>query len=134
MWWPCKDHPSDEPDSMALHFSVPGNLVCASNGFLCSVDFNRDDYRTWNWFVSTPIDAYNVTLNLGPYQIFTDSFVCSTGDTLDMFLYLIPRYDQDQTDDIDMRAHDFIVQMKKNLEFLESCFGPYPFREDHKNL
>ena len=24
-WWPCKDHPSDEPDSALLNWTVPGN-------------------------------------------------------------------------------------------------------------
>ena len=26
LWWPCKDHVSDEPDSMALHIRVPEPL------------------------------------------------------------------------------------------------------------
>ena len=41
LWWPCKDHPSDEPDSMKLHIRVPAGLVVASNGVLTSVDKTR---------------------------------------------------------------------------------------------
>ncbi|HVG38307.1 MAG TPA: hypothetical protein VM870_03405, partial [Pyrinomonadaceae bacterium] len=40
LWWPCKDHPSDEPDAMALHITVPENLVCAANGRLQNVTKN----------------------------------------------------------------------------------------------
>ena len=32
LWWPCKDHPSDEPESMNVRVRVPEQLVCASNG------------------------------------------------------------------------------------------------------
>ena len=38
VWWPVKDHPSDEPDSMALHITVPEPLVVASNGRLRGVE------------------------------------------------------------------------------------------------
>ena len=30
LWWPCKDHPSDEPDGMDLEITVPSPLVVAS--------------------------------------------------------------------------------------------------------
>jgi aminopeptidase N len=32
LWWPCKDQPGDEPDTMDIRVSVPKPLVCASNG------------------------------------------------------------------------------------------------------
>src|SRR4029450_12879549 len=32
LWWPCKDQPDDEPDSMDLRISVPDALVGAGNG------------------------------------------------------------------------------------------------------
>ena len=34
LWFPVKDHPSDEPDTVSLHFTVPEPLVVASNGTL----------------------------------------------------------------------------------------------------
>ncbi|MCH6574340.1 MAG: M1 family peptidase, partial [Bacteroidetes bacterium] len=54
IWWPCKDHPSDEPDSASLSFTVPGNLFCASNGKLLNTIDNLDGTKTFEWFVSTP--------------------------------------------------------------------------------
>ena len=32
LWWPCKDHPSDKPNGVDLHITVPKDLVVASNG------------------------------------------------------------------------------------------------------
>ncbi|MBN1781837.1 T9SS type A sorting domain-containing protein [bacterium] len=122
IWWPCKDHPSDEPDSMAMHFTVPDDLICASNGRLRSVENHGNGFRTFHWFSSTPINTYNVTLNLAPYNVSEDRFVCISGDTLPLFLYFLPG-DISHTD-------DFLGQMKTNLEFLESVYGPYPFRID----
>ncbi len=122
IWWPCKDHPSDEPDSMALHFRVPETLVCASNGRLRSVDENGDGTKTWHWFSGTPINAYNVTVNLGPYRVFEDSMILACGDTLPIRLYLLPNYATKGT--------RFLKQMKNTIVFLESLYGPYPFRID----
>src|SRR6218665_252933 len=31
-WFPCKDSQYDEPDSVDMHFTCPGNLMCVSNG------------------------------------------------------------------------------------------------------
>ncbi|MDP3582044.1 MAG: M1 family peptidase, partial [Ignavibacteria bacterium] len=68
IWYPCKDHPSDEADSVATHFTIPSNLVCIGSGkFHSSVD-NKNGTKTWNWFSSTPINNYNVMFYLGPYH------------------------------------------------------------------
>ncbi|HEY6437149.1 MAG TPA: hypothetical protein VIY47_11220, partial [Ignavibacteriaceae bacterium] len=55
IWWPCKDHPSDEPDSVLLNWTVPQNLNCASNGKLKYILANKEGTQTFCWFVSTPI-------------------------------------------------------------------------------
>ena len=52
LWWPCKDHPSDEPDSAALHFTVPEPLIAVSNGRLLAVERADPGSRTFHWFVS----------------------------------------------------------------------------------
>jgi aminopeptidase N len=121
-WWPCKDHPSDEPDSMAMHFRVPDDLVCVSNGTLRGIEDHGDGSRTWYWFSSTPINIYNVTLNLAPYQQYEDTIISISGDTIPISLYLNPANAA--------QASFFIGEMKRTLSFLEHHFGPYPFRID----
>ena len=34
IWWPCKDHMYDEPDSMMISVTTPPNLMDVSNGQL----------------------------------------------------------------------------------------------------
>ena len=61
LWWPCKDHPADEPDSMDIRVTVPKKLVVASNGKLVSVEpARRRGWHTYHWHVSTPINTYGV--------------------------------------------------------------------------
>ena len=38
LWWPNKDHLSDEPDSMSISVAVPRNLFCAANGNFRSME------------------------------------------------------------------------------------------------
>ena len=87
-WWPCKDHLSDEPDSMAISFIVPSDLVCVSNGNLRGVEKYEDGTTKWNWFVSYPINNYNVTLNLADYSHFDDLYL-EDRDTLKLDYYVL---------------------------------------------
>ena len=38
IWWPSKDHPADEPDSMLISVEVPKHLMNVSNGQLRKVE------------------------------------------------------------------------------------------------
>ena len=68
IWWPCKDHPSDEPDDgVDLRFTVPRPLECVANGRLIDVS-NGGDWRTFHWRVSNPINNYDVTLNIADFE------------------------------------------------------------------
>ena len=46
LWIPCKDHPSDEPDSVAINITIPAPLYLASNGSLRGITENKDGTRT----------------------------------------------------------------------------------------
>ncbi len=64
LWWPNKDHAYDEPDSMLISVIVPKHLMDVSNGSLRSVDENEKT-KTFNWFVSNPINNYGINMNIG---------------------------------------------------------------------
>jgi aminopeptidase N len=51
IWWPCKDHMYDEPDSMLISVNVPGNLMDISNGKLRKIETQPDGTKTFHWFV-----------------------------------------------------------------------------------
>jgi aminopeptidase N len=122
IWWPCKDHPSDEPDSMALHITVPEPLICATNGRLQSVKKNGDGTQTFNWLISVPFNNYSVALNIAPYRTITGEFKSMTGESVPVTLWVLPEdYEKGQ---------QLFPQITKNLNFLEKYLGPYPFRAE----
>jgi aminopeptidase N len=120
LWWPCKDYPSDEADSVALHFTVPEPLVVASNGKLLSIIENKDQTRTYNWFVSTPINNYGIALNAAPYKTISKEYVSTAGETLTATFWVLP-------EDYDKGVKIF-PEFLEHLRFYEETLGPYPFR------
>ncbi len=72
-WWPTKDHLSDKPDSMLINLTIPSGYQAVSNGNLrkmTHVDSHNDKF---SWFVSYPINNYNVTFYVGKYVAFSDT-------------------------------------------------------------
>jgi aminopeptidase N len=122
VWWPAKDHVSDKPDSMAIRIRVPEPLVVASNGQLRSTEAHEGGERTYHWFVSTPISAYNVALNIAPYRTVETAHTSVAGDAFPVIFYVLPE-DED-------RGRAFMPEIIRHLEFFEDIVGPYPFRAD----
>ena len=125
-WWPCKDHQSDEPDSMKITCSVRKPLKVISNGNLINdtIVYNKDLNSLTtksSWFVSYPINSYNVTLCVGDYTHFNDIYV-SQKDTLDLDYYVLS-YNK-------KKAMEHFNQVKPMLACFEKYFGPYPFWSD----
>src|SRR5690606_19832278 len=74
LWWPNKDQQVDEVDSMRISVEVPEGLMNVSNGQLEGKRVTGDGYVQYNWFVSYPINNYNVTLNIADYTHISTSF------------------------------------------------------------
>lgn len=121
LWWPNKDHLSDEPDSMLISLTVPNGLMAVANGNLLEVDEGSKETR-YDWFVSYPIDNYNVTLNIGHYTHFSDAYYAEDGDTLALDYYVI--------DYNEARAKEHFEQTKTVLACYEKYLDKYPFWED----
>ncbi len=124
-WWPCKDHQSDEPDSMRIKVAARYPLKIIANGNL------RSDTSVWNqyfncwlnvaeWFVSYPINSYNVSLYIGDYVHFSDQYV--SDDTLMLDYYVL-------NGNLEKAVNHF-QQVKPMIECFESYFGKYPFWND----
>ena len=121
-WWPNKDHLSDEPDSMSISVTTDDQLVCASNGNLRSVEQADDELKVWNWFVSYPINNYNVSITIGDFAHFSDVWVASDGDSLALDYYVLK-------DNLEKAKKQF-AQVGPMLTCYEKYFGKYPFWED----
>lgn len=121
IWWPCKDHPSDEPDSMKLSFTVPARLTCVANGRLLGVTDNGM-LKTYHWYVSNPINNYCVTFYLGPLQKIPVDYVSITGATIPAEYWFLPNNVA--------KARAMIPTFLKDLRFFEETCGPFPFMAD----
>ena len=122
LWWPVKDHPSDEPDSMRIALTVPDGLVAASNGRLRDTRPASGSGTTYEWFVSTPINNYGVTLNIGPYRVLGAPYTSTAGVNMPITFYVLP----ERAD----AAEALLPQVADHLNFFERRFGPYPWRAD----
>ena len=125
LWWPCKDHMYDEPDSMLISVNVPGNLMDVSNGRLRSVVKQKNKTKTYNWFVANPIDNYGVNINIADYAHFSEIYNGEKG-RLDCDYYVLK-------EDLDKAKLQF-KQAPLMLAAFEHWFGQYPFYEDGYKL
>ena len=121
VWWPCKDHMYDEPDSMKISITVPPGLTDVSNGRLSSISNNADGWRTFHWYVQNPINNYGVNVNIGNYVSWTETFEGEKGK-LDLSFYALPENAE--------KAKVQFQQVRPMLKAFEHWFGPYPFYED----
>jgi len=122
LWWPCKDHLSDEPDSMSINIESPVHLYCVSNGNIRKRRDLDDGFARHEWFVNYPINNYDVTINIGKYSIITDKYKSKDGDSLALNYYVL-KYNHD-------KAVTHFKQVSKMLECYEKFFGKYPFKKD----
>jgi aminopeptidase N len=121
LFWPNKDHQSDEPDSMMISVTVPKGLMNISNGRLRNVEETSGGTR-YDWFISNPINNYSVTLNVGKFANFKDHYINSDGEVLDLDYYVKP-YNLE-------KAKVHFEQVKPMMKCFEEYFGKYPFYED----
>jgi len=122
IWWPNKDHVSDEPDSMALHIRVPDPLMVAANGRFQRKETHSDATSSYHWYISTPINTYNVALNIAPYVLLKEGFKSISGEIVPVEFYVLP---EDES-----KGEKLMPEILEHLAFYEKYLGPYPFRKD----
>ena len=84
VWWPNKDQWRDEVESMDISVEAPSDLVEVSNGRFQGKTDLHDGFTRWDWKVQYPINNYDVSLNIGTYTHFSDSY---NGLSLDYYAY-----------------------------------------------
>ena len=121
IWWPNKDQWKDEVESMRISVAIPNNLTDISNGkFLGKKDLG-DGYTRWDWLVQYPINNYDVSVNIGKYEHWSDRL-----GNLALDFYALP-------EDLDKAKKQF-AQARGMLEAFQHYFGEYPFKKDGYKL
>lgn len=124
IWFPLKDHLSDEPDSVRISMTIPKGLFCVSNGKLIQQTKNEKT-ETFVWKTSYPINTYNITFYVGDYVRFT-----------------LPYKNKDFKSDLEFYALSYDVDKAKTqfkqaaevIAFYENHFGSYPWWNDGYKL
>jgi aminopeptidase N len=121
VWYPCKDHQSDEPDlGASITVNIPDTLVAVANGRLKNKR-SSEGFASYTWEVNNPINNYNIVPYIGKYVTFSDTAMGEKGKlNLD---YWVLDYNLE-------KAKKQFTQVKPMLRAFEYWFGPYPFYED----
>ena len=119
MYFPCKDHPSDEPNEGAdLKITVPSNLVVAGPGLLMSVT-TKKDRSTYHWKTNYTISNYCILFNIGKYKVVKDMYTTIAGNKVPIEYYVL---------EVDtMHAKKVIATKIRDSRILEKYFGEYPW-------
>jgi aminopeptidase N len=126
VWFPCKDHLSDEPDSgVVMHITAPDTLVGVGNGRLREKKANGDGTTTWTWVVTSPINSYDIIPYIGKYANWSSVFDGEKGK-LDCSYWVLD-YNLE-------KAKPQFRQADTMLRAFEYWMGPYPFYEDGYKL
>ena len=118
-WWPCRDHPLDKADSVDILITCPTGLRVGSNGRLLAVHDNGDGTSTHFWSERYPIATYLVSIAVSNYAAFSNWFVFSPTDSMQILNYVLPEHlalaQQQLPKTVDM------------LRIFSTLFGTYPF-------
>ncbi len=125
VWYPCKDHQADEPDSAAMHVTIPDSLISVGNGRLREKTINADNTATYTWAVQAPINNYCFVTYIGKYVHFGETYKGLKGN-LSMDYWVLP-----QNED---KAKIQFKEAPKMMKAFEHWFGPYPFYADGYKL
>ena len=122
-WFPCKDHLSDEPDSVRLHMTVPEGLQVVSNGIM-EKHTSLPGKEIYTWSTHYPINIYNITFYAGKFEHIVDTMATSQG-TLNLDYYVLPENAE--------KATNHFRQVKDVINIYSAAFGPYPWiKEGYK--
>lgn len=122
VWFPCKDHSSDEPDSVSINLTLPSNLTCIANGRDKGATVVDNNWKTWHWYVSVPINNYNITFYAAPYSKIEYDYTSITGEKIPFSVWVLTeKYNT---------VKDYCKIFTDEMQFMEKICGPYPARND----
>ncbi|MGH7704013.1 MAG: M1 family metallopeptidase, partial [Gemmatimonadales bacterium] len=125
LWWPTKDTQADEPDSQRVVVTVPDSVSDVSNGRLRSVTRNGDGTTSYEWFVSQPINNYDIAINTAEYAHLKEAYY-GEGGRLTLNYWPLAYHLE--------TAQKQFTQVKPMLRCFEHWFGPYPWYQDGYQL
>lgn len=119
IYFPCKDHPSDEPNEGAdMFITVPKGLVVAGPGLLQKVS-TKNNKSTYHWKTNYTINNYSILFNIGKYKVVSRTFTTINGNKVPMQFYVLEEHADKAEHHLDIFENIARVQ--------EKYFGEYPW-------
>lgn len=123
IWYPCKDHQSDEPDKgTSITIIAPDTLMVISNGRLKNKKQSTVGTTSYTWQVVNPINTYAISFYIGQYVNLYKEYHGEKGK-LDMNFWVLDY-------NIEKAKSHMMPEVDTTMHCLEHWFGPYPFYKD----
>ena len=122
LYFPCKDHPSDEPDEgVDMFITVPWDLVVAGPGLLQDVSRSTSE-ATYHWKTNYSINNYSIIFNIGKYDVVSRDYTTVAGHTVPMQFYVLHEHAA--------RAAHHLDILERTVREQEKYFGEYPWTKE----
>ena len=122
IYFPCKDHPSDEPDEGAdLLITVPKGLVVAGPGLLQQVR-HKGSQSEFHWKTRYTISNYGILFNAGTYKVEKSWYTTVNGNRVPMEFYVLDYHAH--------RAPHQLEMLERSARIQEKYFGEYPWPKE----
>ncbi len=119
VYFPCKDHPSDEPnEGVDMFITVPKGLTVAGPGLLQSVRTKKNK-QTFHWKTNYTISNYCIVFDIGKYVVVKRTYTTIDGNKVPMEFYVLEEDKSHAQKVLDIRERD--------TRILEKYFGEYPW-------
>jgi aminopeptidase N len=122
LYFPCKDHPSDEPnEGVDMFITVPKDLVVAGPGLLQKVT-KTGDKATFHWKTNYTINNYSILFNVGDYAVVTRQYTTIDGHKVPLQFYVLKEHEGKAAHHLDI--------FEKTIHEQEKYFGEYPWAKE----
>lgn len=122
IFFPCKDHPSDEPNEGAdMIITVPKGLVVTAPGLL-QKSTTKKNKITWHWKTNYTISNYCILFNAGNYKLAKRFYTTIDGNKVPMEYYVL----EENFD----KAEKLLDLYEQSARILEKYFGEYPWAKE----
>ena len=119
IYFPCKDHPSDEPNEGAdMIITVPKGLVATAPGVLQKTTTEKDK-TTYHWKTNYTISNYCILFNIGKYKMAKRMYTTVNGNKVPIEYYVLEENFN--------KAEHFLDLYEQSARIQEKYFGEYPW-------
>lgn len=119
IFFPCKDHPSDEPNEGAdMIITVPKGLTAVGPGLL-QKSVTKKNKTSWHWKTNYTISNYCLVFNIGKFALVKRPYTTVQGKKVPMEFYVLEEH-------VDKGPH-LLEMLERTTNVLEKYFGEYPW-------